>query len=280
MRGRLALRVTVGFSLLFLAMGPVSASGTVTEFVDGSELEIGDVVVEGVEAGTDSCLISDVEVAIEATLEGTWLAFGFDEGCRLVVTDSWTGSVESESEDVGALESDDSLAAFFGPPFTSSSAVSDQTEPAATNTLAMSACKTAKQEVRHSGWGGEGDTLSKTTGSLYFCYTGSVIYNASYGGYGCWAKGNVGWYDWLIDACYTLTWTNTSTYVEHHGGGDYHCHQPSHPPCNLSTPDGYYHTLRAREYAYPSGSAYCAASYSGVVVRTPRQVIIQGCSAA
>ncbi|HZD23923.1 MAG TPA: hypothetical protein VE569_11055, partial [Acidimicrobiia bacterium] len=140
-------------------------------------------------------------------------------------------------------------------------------------------CKLAKQEIRHSGWGGNGDLLTRTTGSLSFCYTGSIIFGASYGG-GCWAKGDLGWYAWVIDACYTITWKNTSTYVEHHGAGDYHCDEPSTSPCDFSTPNGYFHTLRAKEYAYPSGNAYCSGSYSGAVVRTPRQVIIQGCSAA
>lgn len=267
-----------GIQSLGSAMAPVAASGTARQFVDAGELEVGDVVVQGVEAGIDSCMIGDLEVAIEATLEGTWFAFGLDEECRLFVTDTWTGIVETG--EVGAPKVDGGLAALFDSPVKVGTSATEHQESATEGSAALAACKTAQQEVRHSGWGGEGDTLSKTTGSLYFCYTGSVIYNASYGGYGCWAKGNTGWYDWLIDACYTLTWTNTSTYVEHHGAGDYHCHQPSTWPCNMATPDGYYHTLRAREYAYPSGSAYCAASYSGVVVRTPKQVIIQGCSAA
>lgn len=217
-------------------------------------------------------LIGDVEIVIEAEPQQSWIATQVDDDCRVVVVDIWQGGISDGRIDLGNQDEGMSSAPFRPAASLSASSTSG-------GQSALNACKTAEQEIRHYGLGGNPDLLTRTKGKLSFCYTGSQIYNASYDPYGCFAKA-FGWYAWVIDACYTITWINTSTYVEHHGAGDYHCSPVTTFPCNASTPDGYYHTLRAKEYAYPSGSAYCSGTYSGVVVRNPTQVIIQGCVAA
>jgi hypothetical protein len=83
----------------------------------------------------------------------------------------------------------------------------------------------------------------------------------------------------MVDACVrTLYIPGPASIVAREGRGDYHCDPINIFPCNISNPDGYYHSLYDQENGSGNGSSSCVFWYTGVIVSGVSRQILQGCN--
>lgn len=246
--------------------------------IDSDTLSVGDVVVMGILNDEEECEFEPFQIHARAyeSEETEWMGIKVDSNCRMVVSARWSGDLES-----GPPEVIKPLLAML--PF-ASEAVSEDDEAtfeeyASTDItlLQSTACKTSYQNIYMYGYGGPADKLTIKWGELKYCYNGTTVWVDSQRG-GCRGSTLPTW-RWVVDRCRTtgVNYGPTTSFVYRSGDGNYHCDPPGVFPCNLSNPDGYYHTLSDGESGYPDGRSYCSYGYGGNIVLGVGQQIIQGC---
>jgi hypothetical protein len=194
----------------------------------------------------------------------------------VVVSARWEGAFTAGPKDV--VEPLANLLAVGGARVDEVSAGPDRA-PATTSpgSEAVTACKTSEQRVYMYGIPGPLDQLTTKSGRLTFCWNGSQAWATSQSG-GC-TGNSYGLWQWVIDGCWTLQYVPGPAWDAYREGkGSYHCSPPGQPPCWLSNPDGYYHSLFEWEHGYGSGASACLYAYTGLIVNGVGRTILQGCS--
>lgn len=244
--------------------------------VNGDLLAVGDIVARAVRGEGGGCDFGTVKVHTTAPGDGRtrWLAIRLDSQCRAVVTAKWEGSLtEGPSHVVEPLLRLLSAASLPIPQELEPSAMSG----AGASSLLVAGSKTSEQHVYMYGFGGPGDQLTHKYGRITFSYNGQSATITGAGG-SCWGSEHGSW-RWVVDRCTTTdaNWGPASN-VWIHARGNYHCDPPANWPCNISNPDGYYHSLLDDLHGYADGRSQCFYSWSGVVVFGVGREILQGCS--
>ena len=256
---------------------PPLQSSPPTNEINGNELVVGDIVVTGTRSEGDICDFGAIKVQTTAPGQGKtqWLGIVLDTHCQAVVNAKWVGSLEEGPQDVVKPLLD--LLAVASP------LVSEQSGPDFVNKNEMStsgvlATKTSEQHVFMYGYGGTWDKLTHKFGRITFSYNGQSATLSSQSG-SCQGSKPFSWYEWVVDGCF-LTSVNygPSNIVWRTGRGDYHCEPPGTFPCNLSNPDGYYHSLYDDEDGHADGTSHCTFWWSGTIVAGVNREILQGCS--
>lgn len=195
--------------------------------------------------------------------------------CQVVVNAKWEGALDAGPEDV--IEQLHKLLT------TQTSLVYEETESSLANengastVLLTSGIKTSEQHVWMYGYGGTWDQLTHKKGKMTFSYNGSTATITSESGT-CQGSSHGSW-SWVVDGCVRDVYEPGPASVVRRGGrGDYHCTPASSFPCNLSNPDGYYHSLYETEYGYSNGSSICYLGSGGNIVAGVTRQILQGCN--
>lgn len=240
----------------------------VDKLASGDRIAIGKKVEGG-------CQFEPMDLTIE---KGQWVAYVADEACNLILDSRWSGTIKNAPEhlkkfvDKAEPEGFEVVAQGVSSQNNSAEQGSQGNVMAATVT-----CQTHSNVVLTYGGGGLADELTKLTGWIEACKDGAGSFvSGSYGGT-CWAATWPPSWDWVIDSCTKYGFELQSWTVAGQERGDYHCGPTNVFPCNVSNPDGYYHSLYLSQRAYSGGSAYCTRSASGSYVFGPWGYNIQGC---
>lgn len=257
--------------LASLASTPAAADGDDhPSTVSGDAAEVGDVLAQGV-AADGGCWFDEVRVMTTAAGDGTtrWLEAGADDQCRMVVTAKWQGELSEGPDRITEL-----LLPLL---LTESPPVPEEGSDDDGGVSAAVACRTSEQMVFMYGFGGPSDKLTRKTGRLTFCYDGVTATSSGQSG-SCQGSSPAYW-NWVVDAC-VLTSQNIgpNSLVWRNGRGDYHCSSPGTWPCNMSSPDGYYHSLYEEEDGHGDGTSHCLYGWSGNIVDGVNRNILQGCT--
>lgn len=246
--------------------------------IDGDTLSVGDIVTTGVLGKEGECKFEPFQIHKTASEdnETEWMGAKVNPNCQMVVTARWRGDLESGPSDVvkPLLEilplASEPVLENVGSPF-------ENHLSASTTSLQSTGCKTSYQNIYMYGYGGPADKLTIKWGELKYCYNGTTVWIDSQRG-GCKGSTLPTW-RWVVDRCRTtgVNYGPTTSFVYRSGDGNYHCDPPGAFPCNLSNPDGYYHTLSDGESGYPDGRSYCSYGYGGNIVLGVGQQIVQGC---
>ena len=239
-----------------------------------NDLSSGNIIANGrkVENG---CQFDPMDMTLIKTEEGTgeWIIYSVDDMCNIIVDARWSGTIQdapepfremlSEEELQGKrliAQEDDKNSKFINTSFTSSST-----------------CETHQNTVRTYGYGGVADKLTELTGWIVACRNSSGSFVSGSNNGSCWAATWTPTWNWTIDGCVKYGFELQSWTVAGQQRGDYHCTPPNNSPCNLSNPDGYYHSLYLSQRVYSSGNASCTRSASGNYVQGPWGYNLQGC---
>jgi hypothetical protein len=255
------------------------------------------VIAVGSADRNGNCVFENLEAEITPTGDGatTWAAYAVRSDCVFVRDALWTGartdgvlsvapqsllvdSVSPFSEEVFASDNSDSGTVEVERSTAASGGVGDSYY------LASTSCGTNEQLVYTYGGGGPVlDKLTQIKLRVDWCRQTSPA--------SAWITGYVGTcialdqppsfgYDWIIDSCSApnknLGPVNGLAYVA--GQGSFHCGPTNVFPCNLSNPNGYYHTLYNTVGKAANGSSHCSYSYTGQKVFGPNRSILQGCT--
>lgn len=245
--------------------------------VSWNNLEVGDVLANGVRAPADTCDFGPepVNIHIDIAVFGAprWLAISLDDQCKAVIKGKWEGALEDGPKEIVVKLMELLPYAAFPVPEEPLSTIGSLS---ATQPMGTTSCKTSAQNIYMMGYGGGADKLTQKNGTLEFCYNGSTATIDSQAG-GCTGSSTLYW-DWLVDSCSTTSVEyGPSSEVYRSGWGDYHCDPPGTFPCNGSNPDGYYHSLSDSEAGFADGSSTCSYGYGGQIVYGVAQNIILGC---
>jgi len=251
-------------TVVFLAMGlPTTPIRAAIEVAADSGPRVGDVVARGALNGTSSCLFAKTDGMSLGV--GEWLALRVGTDCSVTVTDAWEGSLTDGPDRFRAI----SIDAESG----------DATLPGSVAVTTATVCKTAQEHFFTYGFAGAAiDKLTHLWSSLTYCYNDSYVWGSSTAGSGCSGTPEPSWV-WVVDWCGVTSqrlYQNTSS-VWNQWRGDYHCSVPASFPCNLSDPDGYYHSLWDQVKASISGHSTCTHWWSGHIVLGPEADIVAGC---
>jgi len=247
------------------------------EEINGDEVEVGDIIAIGVRGEDGTCDFDTIEVRTTAPgqNETQWLGIILDPRCQAVVNAKWSGSVDNGPQEIvnPLME----LLPTASQLILEKSHTDTQNEGGA-SVAGDRATKTSEQHVFMYGYGGTWDKLTHKYGKITFSYNGQSATIISQTG-SCQGSKPFSWYEWVVDGCY-LTSVNygPSTVVWRTGRGNYHCDPSGSFPCNLSNPDGYYHSLYDDEDGHASGKSYCTFWWSGNIVAGARKQILQGCN--
>lgn len=255
-------------------MTPVQSTDVLE--VNREELSVGEIIMEGAFLKDGSCYISPFRVQTTSISSSSiWLGILLDEQCRVVVNAIWEGSLESGPPDVIKP-----LLQFLTTETTplQESSRSDNSITLGGSSLASPlASKTSEQHVYMYGYGGTADQLTHKRGKLTFSYNGVSATLTSESGT-CQGSNHGSW-SWVVDSCLRISYVpGPATTVLREGQGDYHCSPAGSFPCNLSNPDGYYHSLVDEEDGHANGISHCYFSYSGNIVAGVKRQIVQGCN--
>jgi hypothetical protein len=265
--------------------------------VNADEVEAGDVIARGVVRDGTMCQVPTFGIRTPSLGNGQqrWIAVEMTGQCEVVVVAKWVGGLADGPRQVAepllaliATQSD-AVPEQWAPAMSSlgTAAVTKGTRPVTgvpsgkllriSQSNLLWASKTSSQHVYMFGGGGPLDQLTHKYGQMTFSYNGSSATLDSHGG-SCAGSDPFSWH-WVVDNCRTVhvTW-GPGSYVGRVGDGSYHCDPTGSFPCNLSDPDGFYHTLLDEEDGYADGHSTCYASYSGIIVLGYGQQFVQGCS--
>jgi len=243
--------------------------------VSGDAIQVGDLVVKGMRHRDNTCTLPDFRVGTSSSSnESTeWVAMQITEQCEIVVTARWEGSLTE-----GPAQVIDSLLALM-PGLLEPISEKNQSEVTSHMGALATASGTKTSEQHIYMWGGDGppDQLTHKYGKLKFSYNGTSAWINSQSG-SCNGSTPASW-SWVVDSCTTVhVQSGPASTVSRVGNGSYHCSPAGGFPCNLSNPDGFYHTLLDEEDGYANGSSTCYFSFSGIIVIGVSQQILQGCS--
>lgn len=247
--------------------------------VNTDELKVGDLVGEGIRGVNDTCDFSALKVRTTAPGDGKtqWVGIKFNPQCRAVINAKWHGSLEEGPRDIiePILKTMPNMTPQVTQelPFVRTDGVPTLSATAGT--------KTSEQRVYTYGYGTPWfDVLTEQKGKITFSYDGTNARQSDIWWTSCWGAdhSSLGW-KWVVDSC-SITSLNTgpSSVVWQTGRGNYHCDPAGNFPCNLSDPDGYYHSLYTDEDGHADGTSHCTYWYSGNIVLGPGREVLQGCS--
>lgn len=207
--------------------------------------------------------------------KGEWIIYSVDDMCNLIVDARWSGTIQDAPKPFREIVSRE---APEGKWYTAQEADKSSKSMSSNKSIALSStCETHKNTVRTYGYGGVVDKLTELTGWIVACRNsnGSFVSGSNNGI--CWAETWTPGWNWTIDGCAKYGFELQSWTVAGQQRGDFHCTPSSNFPCNLSNPDGYYHSLYLSQRVYYSGRAYCTYSASGNYVLGPWGYNLQGC---
>jgi len=257
---------------------PVVGDKIFSNEVNTDELNVGDIVAEGIRGTNSTCDFGALKVHTTAPSDGItrWVGLKVDPQCRAVLNAKWNGSLKEGPQDV--------IEPLLKVLPNMTQQVSEKNQPAVASQDEVSALsapkatKTSEQHIYMYGFGGPLDKLTHKYGSLTFSYNGQSATISSQSG-SCAGSKPFWWYEWKVDACYLKDITSgPSNQVLRSGQGDYHCDPATTSPCTLSDPDGYYHSLIDEEVGYADGRSSCNYWRPGNIVFGTGQEILQGCS--
>lgn len=233
-----------------LAAAPTATAGSMADaarvYRDGRTLRVGDVVAVGKPAG-QGCVFTGFGLSLGGSGidEGYVVDLRLDAACALVVRESAARVVTPDVDEPVVPEND---------------------APQAAGALSFpSGQKTVHNYVWMYGYGGPDDRLTVKEGRLTYTYSNNIVWLTSQSG-GCSSPGFGPYWQWLHDSCVVNETGSQAGRAWRKGTGSYHCDSPSVWPCNISSPDGYYHSLIDEENGYPNGTYLCNAWYSGQIV--------------
>lgn len=257
---RIRTLLAVGVLLGVSAGGFVDTKATVASDEGSALPAVGTVVARGVPNGAGACSFGVTEAS---TIEsGQWEALDVGSDCIVTVQSAWTGTLADGPAEYQAVDED------LGVP-----------AAPAVATAAATTCKLAEEFFFTYGYGGAAlDKLTRLWSAMNYCYNDTYVWGSNDTGSGCAGQNEPSW-NWVVDWCVITAqrFTQSTSSVWSQIRGDYHCTPPSSTPCNLSDPDGYYHSLWDQVTAYPSGHSHCTHWWSGQVVLGPESQIIAGC---
>lgn len=276
------IRGLVAVSLIASLAPSVASGGDSDELdtrleVDIDQKSVGAILARGVKTAEHSCQFSDDRFfATEKSDEEKWQAYEVTDGCDLVLTHRWMGTLADAPIDLGVeddkddgIEKEETTLA----PELTTAGVSLRLD-----ILAATTCKEHRQRIYTYGGGGPTlDKLTRVENSAGICSNGSSAW-IEFHSRNCYATDPPGGWAWVIDACNTsaIVW-GPASYVYKTDHGAFHCSPPGSSPCSLSSPDGYYHSLYSRFRAWGSGAVTCDWWWGGQVVFGPKQQILLGC---
>lgn len=241
----------------------------------GAVLERGELSANG-----QACTFEGDRIfSTEKTGEEHWQVFEITDDCELVLAQRWIGTIadappgleevveriieaESNSEEPSQERAPKLKTAgfVFGGEF-----------------LAAETCQEHKQKLYTNGYGGPTDQLTKLYSGAGICTNGSTA-EIEWHSRSCYATNPPGSWTWVVDSCTTTSIKyGPASYVYKTDLGAFHCSPPGSFPCNLSSPDGYYHTMYARIRAWGSGTVTCDWWWGGQTVLGPYRQILLGC---
>lgn len=235
--------------------------------INVDDLKVGDIIGKGMLAGS-SCDFSKAPVTLRTELsnknESKWTAIRVDNLCRLVVAGKWLGTMEDGPQDIV-----EPLVKKI-PLLTKSNEVAEGqnilTSFGTDEIGILGANSTANLHVYMYGYGGTPDKLTHLYVDLTIDYNLQTVSIKS-ASRTCSGSQIFSWYKWMNDSCTRISWTpGPASRVEYGAQGDYHCDPAGTSPCNLSDPDGYYHSLKGWISGTNNGSLACWHSWSGKIV--------------
>lgn len=238
------------------------------------ESSLGAVVARGIKSADQSCVFSEDRYfsAVE-TGEERWHALEVSDECDLILDHRWIGTLADAPLDLrdalNGIEEEETTPA----PELKTAGLSWSFD-----VMAAETCREHRQRIYTYGGGGPTyDKLTRLENSAGICSNGSNAW-IEWHTRNCYATDPPGGWTWVIDSCFTsaIKW-GPASYVYKTDLGAFHCSPTGSSPCNISSPDGYYHTLYSRFRAWGSGSVICDWWYGGQVVFGPRQQILLGC---
>lgn len=280
---RLSMLAMAAIAILAPSIASNASQGEVPQTevrVDHSS--VGTILARGaVSPDQEGCIFEDETLlSAEKADREHWYAVAVNESCDLILTNEWIGTLadapppirETIGELVDAVTEleeapeivdapDLRAAGFFG-----------------IQVLAAETCREHSQRVYTYGGGGPTlDKLTMVTSLAGICTNGSQA-AIEYHSRTCTAWNPPGGWTWVTDSCTTSSINyGPASYVFKIDRGAFHCSPASSLPCNLSTPDGYFHTLYSRIRAWGSGTVICDFWKSGQVVFGPKRDILLGC---
>lgn len=282
-KSQVFMNLLVSIFVIGSATIPVDANSFATSqnpsiiVLDRERLSVGDIVAQGKLNTNGSCDFGSIQVTTPSIGDGTirWLGIVLDTQCQIKVNAKWDGEFNAGPSDVI-----DPLYILMGkesePVFETTKSYAIKHNEMSYGIL-TSGSKTSEQHIWMYGYGGSWDALTHKSGKLTFSYNGSTATLTSESG-SCWGSTPASW-SWVVDACIRDFYAaGPGPTVGRGGRGDYHCSPTNQFPCNLSNPDGYYHSLYDTEYGYSNGTSSCTYTVSGNWVADISQEILQGCS--
>ena len=244
--------------------------------VDITNLEPGRIVAQGERVG-DQCSLPKVGLQISRHLnaEQVWVSIAVSDACHFVVA-GHQPAPEEDKFDRDSMRFSDTPSLHSGP-----SVKTDARHAVGGGFSALStSCGTSRQVAYTFGGGGPAfDKLTEVDNDVDFCWDGSTVWITGISG-GCTAvQFDPPAHEWLIDACvsHSSNLGPTTGFAFHTGRGDFHCGPVSQFPCNLSNPDGYYHSLYNQASATKTGALSCTYWATGEPVNGPSALIYTGC---
>ena len=251
--------------------GGISAVSSSADKIDVSTLSVGNIIAKG-KRDTESNCVFDSNLTMYANIRDDnktqWLAVEIDGQCQAIVYAKWNGQLEQ-----GPLQ-------FISP--REYTTVTVNTPQVVTSAAVSGICghssETNEQYIITYGYPGPFDELTRHTSRLTYCYDGvnaQTTALSSTCSAATWPPG----YDWVVDECkITANNSGPSGSISGSTKGKFHCDAPTTFPCNLSNPDGYFHTINSTLTGNNNGISNCTWSWSGQVVRGPTRYIVQGCN--
>jgi hypothetical protein len=240
----------------------------------GDVLEVGGVVTSADISNQDRCSFpQNVMMRTAAPVDDVtkWVILSFNDNCNAIINAKWKGDLTNSPL---TLSNELSINAAEIQSTSTSESWSDEVVAASPNV----SFETNEQYIITYGYPGPYDELTRHTERMTYTYDGKKAQISALGAYcnaATWPPG----YDWVTDRC-TITGKNSgpSSTISGSTSGSYHCDSPKSFPCNISNPDGYYHTLNSTIQGNNNGLSTCTFSMSGQIVRGPNRYIVQGCS--
>jgi len=222
------------------------------------------------------CRFNPMDLTLVKTNEkgGEWIIYSVDDACNLVVDARWFGAIQDAPEAFREMITKEEL---DGKWYVAQRGEHHQIGMIIDDINLSLNCETHKNTIRTYGYGGVVDKLTELTGWIVACRKGSGGFISGSSNGSCWAATWPPTWDWVIDSCVKYGFELQSWTVAGQQRGDYHCTPPSNFPCNLSNPEGYYHSLYLSQRVYASGTAYCTRSIGGNYVQGPWGYNLQGC---
>ncbi|MBX3015396.1 MAG: hypothetical protein KF832_28005 [Caldilineaceae bacterium] len=239
----------------------------------GDVLDVDGIAISADDNNQDQCLFpQNITIRTAAPIDNVtkWASILFNDDCNAIITSKWKDN-STNNQTIFSTGQDNIVIKIQ--PTSADELWSDEIVAASPNI----SFETNEQYIITYGYPGAYDELTRHTERMTYTYDGKKAQISALGAYcnaATWPPG----YDWVTDRC-TIIGKNTgpSSIVSGSTSSSYHCDSPQAFPCNISNPDGYYHTLNSTIQGNNNGLSTCTFSMSGQIVRGPNRYLIQGC---